>query len=391
MTRPNFSTVISGSGQYSTNGGQSWTDTTIADVYHAEEQVIGVSRRKPKGWIPPTPYTLKRARYQRPIGFISWVVSPSNKYDSRGALSRPSNIANYWGQAYLQPDSPVDSGLYNEALIKARLKLKDQKVNLGVAFFERKKTCQMVGDNLTAIAKSVRSLRKGDWRRAARHLGISNPKKPRGSSVPKRWLEYQYGWRPLLQDIHGALEALDERPGSDWRVTTKGSAIRKQEINKVMPDSSLYSIRDEVSVTHRCLVRIDAIPSKDHITSLASLGITNPLEIAWELVPFSFVVDWAIPVGDYLSSLDAMLGWSGDQTWHSITYYQKSVHKTSFVNGSGLYNARGHFGNCGYEKLRLQRTVGTSVPLPGRPYLKDPRSLNHVANALSLLAQAFGR
>jgi hypothetical protein len=30
--------------------------------------------------------------------------------------------------------------------------------------------------------------------------------------------------------------------------------------------------------------------------------------VAWELVPFSFVLDWFIPIGSYLSQLDASAG-----------------------------------------------------------------------------------
>jgi hypothetical protein len=33
------------------------------------------------------------------------------------------------------------------------------------------------------------------------------------------------------------------------------------------------------------------------------LGLTNPLNVAWELVPFSFVVDWFIPIGSFFDGL----------------------------------------------------------------------------------------
>jgi hypothetical protein len=152
----------------------------------------------------------------------------------------------------------------------------------------------------------------------------------------------------------------------------------------------MYRQGHDVSETQGCFIRIDAIPSKDHIVSLASLGVTNPLEIAWELVPFSFVVDWALPVGQYLSSLDAMFGYDDDNIWFSRTDFIRTRWDTHYVPGTNSsYRPRGDYGECYKEVLRINRTVGTSVPFPVRPVFKNPASLNHMANALSLLAQAF--
>lgn len=39
----------------------------------------------------------------------------------------------------------------------------------------------------------------------------------------------------------------------------------------------------------------------------AKVGLTNPLSVAWELIPFSFVVDWFLPIGKYLDALDVPL------------------------------------------------------------------------------------
>lgn len=39
------------------------------------------------------------------------------------------------------------------------------------------------------------------------------------------------------------------------------------------------------------------------LTNLASLLATNVASTAWELVPYSFVVDWFLPIGDYIRNL----------------------------------------------------------------------------------------
>jgi hypothetical protein len=40
---------------------------------------------------------------------------------------------------------------------------------------------------------------------------------------------------------------------------------------------------------------------------LTAHGFTNPFALAYELIPFSFVIDWWINVGDVLASLDNLL------------------------------------------------------------------------------------
>lgn len=44
----------------------------------------------------------------------------------------------------------------------------------------------------------------------------------------------------------------------------------------------------------------------------------NPGEWLWEMIPLSFVLDWFIPVGNYLSALDAYSGIKG--TWGTMTF-----------------------------------------------------------------------
>lgn len=390
MTRPSFSTSIASSYRLSQNDGASWgAAVTVANHRVASESVTGTNRRKPAGWIPPTPYELRRINYQRQFGFLKWRVSASNKKWWVGAINY-TNVLNDWSAAYSIPSSLRDAELYNRALIKARVGMKRTSVNLGVAYAERARTAQLVSDNISSIAKAALALKRGKWRRAGRLLGITNPRKPRGSTFPKRWLEYQYGWKPLLSDIHGAIEALERRNASDWRVTSKGFATRDFEKSHLQSVSSMYRQRTNVSQTQGCFIRIDAIPKQDHIVSAASLGVTNPLLVAWELVPFSFVVDWALPVGQYLESLDAMLGYDDNHTYVSISDFRRTTWRTEFAGG-GLYGATGDFGNCFRVDLHMKRSVGTTVPFPVRPYVKNPASLTRMANALSLLTQVFGR
>lgn len=41
---------------------------------------------------------------------------------------------------------------------------------------------------------------------------------------------------------------------------------------------------------------------------LSRIGLTNPAVLAWDVIPWSFVVNWVIPIGDWLESIDSTVG-----------------------------------------------------------------------------------
>jgi hypothetical protein len=367
------------------------------------ETTVGVSRRKPKGFIYPTAYTFEKIKIDFQQGTCDhYPAGGASKHVVgqyfTGVVGCPGTSGRFDGNTHFDGainviDAKMDLGLRNTALIAVRNKLKSTSINLGVAFGERNQTARLLGDTASRIARSIRALRRGQIRRSMDELGISSRRRqPRGSNVPQRWLELQYGWKPLLSDVYGAAEALEKRPKGDWRVTAKATRKRSDTyLFERIPASgtNFDGCSCRASVMRSVFARLDALPQNEATISLASLGVTNPLSVAWELVPWSFVVDWALPIGSFLESLDAMLGY-GDATYSSsllvkATWKDKGL-SASFSNGY----IKNSF--AGRKKLvYLSRQVSASVPLPTLPGFKDPRSLGHMANGLALMATAFGR
>lgn len=375
----------------------------------ASETVSGVARHKPSGWIPPTGYSMyhRTIRYQqgtcdyvprvnpntgKPYSgegqYYSGVVGPPNSSSGRFVGST------HFDAAVTEANATSVTGLANESLIAARLNLKSKKIDLGVAFAERKQTAMLLGDTAKRLATSVTLLKQGRVRPAMDALGISHRRQePRGSNWPKKWLELQYGWNPFLSDVYGAADALSKRSKGDWRVTAKATRSRNQfyEVSKEPKSNTNFDAhRCRAKVMRSAFTRIDALPANEATISLSSLGITNPLLIAWELVPYSFVVDWCLPIGNWLDSLDAMLGYTD-------SYVSTSVFVKAEWTDEGL---SGTFSTGGWTRnnfsgskrvVSLVRTASSGVPLPSIPRIKDPISLGHMANGLALLSQAFGR
>jgi hypothetical protein len=366
---------------------------TSVVIENTQESSSGVKRRKPVGYKPPTAYFLSSTHRRGSEGVYGIIDDPplSSGLKYTGAVCGVTGSV--WTVDGVTNPSRIDisgerNSLTNIALTSCRSNLKDMKVDLGTAFGERNQTARLIGDTASRIARAVRNLRRGNIRNAMRDLGMSSKRgAPRGSNWTKNWLELQYGWKPLLSDVFGACDALSKRDKDDWMVTAKGTAGRKPFGTFAQRGTGLSWYDSASRYELGVFVRADAWPSRA-FASLSSVGVTNPLNVAWELVPYSFVVDWFLPIGGWINSLDATIG-----------FEFRGISQTYFELIEGLANGVTHHENgksfindwVAYKRqLIVDRVVLSTLPQAGFPSFKNPVSLGHMANGLSLLAQAFG-
>jgi len=200
-------------------------------------------------------------------------------------------------------------------------------------------------------------------------------------------LAYHYGMKPLLQDVAGAVQALTRLPPEQWRLTCKGAqADERRQVKTVnlglfMPfraDSRLrLSNRTKISAVQRPITREQDL--------LWALGLDNPLGTAWEITPYSFVVDWLLPIGDWLGALNSIKYYDG---WETVSsdFFEETV---GFTGASGIVagfiDCKTTVSGGKYQSKGIRRRVMNQIPLVGLP-VKDPRSVDHLAKALSLLA-----
>jgi hypothetical protein len=128
---------------------------------------------------------------------------------------------------------------------------------------------------------------------------------------------------------------------------------------------------------------ISSIPIK----LLTIVGLSDPLSVAWEVVPFSFVLDWFLPIGNYIESFSAERGLKRIALSASVqTDGGIDVVGKSHVSASGQ-------GASGCTFSSFKRVVLTDLPaLPFRPVsLIDLVDGWHVTTSLALLKQVFGK
>lgn len=290
------------------------------------------------------------------------------------------------------PDTP--SWMRDKAVSRALNQLKGNGTNLAVAFAERKETAELFAHTVKRIASGVRAYRNRKkssfWQQILKEG--TKDQKGRWQSIPNDWLELQYGWNPLMQDIDGACSALSRRdtdPGRYRVVVT--SQVKETQVHTWSKSDSIiggdFTIKDTYDFTVKC--KMWYVLRNPLLAAFSSLGLTNPAEVVWERVKYSFVVDWFLPVGNWLSTLDADFGW--DFWSGAITHFTKTTGRGGELpppdDSSNFYIVGTD--NYYYDGWYLLREFLTSSPGAGLPHFKNPFSSKHVANALSLLVQAF--
>lgn len=222
------------------------------------------------------------------------------------------------GRIPLAPAVGLPGRKYEGLLLnRARISIGDQKANLLVTLKELGQTATMMRSRVKKMADVVALVRKGNFIGAARLLGMRHP--PPAVRSGRRWadnfLEYQYGWVPLVHDTIGYAEYLVNFLGENPIIVGKAfvkvtKPVTRQTSVLSMSFGSGYNVRvatdTTVEETHRVTL---SYRLKDPFKrELAQLQLLSPLSTGWELKSLSFVWDWVFRVGEFLEASDALLG-----------------------------------------------------------------------------------
>jgi len=269
--------------------------------------------------------------------------------------SCPDSYWVYLWQVHLANKFPADGlALYPSVYDKAYARMY-QKANLALSLWEAGKSLRMIAMRARQIALAARYLKRLQFHAFANTLGIRGyhpPSRSRvrkitqsGGDVSSLWLEYTFGWKPLVQDIYNATQVLQQ----DFNFSKfKASRSVPAYVDYVNSSGFGYAASAAVWCNVGGYVRI----TNPNLFLANQLGLTNPAAVAYDAIPFSFVLDWFLPVQKFLASFqnDVGLEMKGLYRGHGAKW-----------NGYGNHESGAHGGLRGvqYERARLN-----SLPVP---------------------------
>jgi hypothetical protein len=221
--------------------------------------------------------------------------------------------ANQYGQS-----SFLDIGLHEDiAITQAHANVSAADVQALVSAAEAKKTVQTVTSILKRASKFALAgvaLKKRMARGALK-----------GKALKNAWLELRYGIRPLYYELKGVIDAYFKY-GRPPRLRFSGHSededTTEQVINMTQPaifngqdwdsvawpivhvpySSGIYTLvkQETNSVTCDAGVLVEALLDVNNLEQV--LGLDEGLQAAWELVPWSFVIDFFVNVGSTIAA-----------------------------------------------------------------------------------------
>lgn len=305
--------------------------------------------------------------------FTGW---PGNYPTIPTNFSHTGGVCGIWGEP-LGPSLNEKNRLITECI----LKIGDRKMSLAESLAESGKAIDHLARTSISLFRALRALRRGNMRGVAKALGVSFGGLSSGKTQASRWLEYQYAWLPMLSDIYSAAGIAKDGLGKKPPVISAVRNLSDSYPWSPLGNTGYADMEGLMRINHRCKLwyRMD----DETLYRLNQLGLINPLEVAWELVPYSFVLDWFIPVGNVLAAWSATMG---------ITFVDGAI--TSHAEGTASGRHKATYGTRENRKVRgnwyieqkgiYRQVVSSAVPTL---YFKSPFSTTHVLSALALLRQ----
>lgn len=236
-----------------------------------------------------------------------------------------------WGGYWPPEMEALYAQAYDRLLSKSRDKV---KASVGVSLIEMGESLAMIHRRATQLADFTSALRRRNFGGVVRALGLAkdetlrlgkrsarvaredktrllrttwDKQSAKPAAFANNYLEIVFGWAPLVNDIQDAMKVLSR----EFPVTPIWG--RKEETVSTFVDLPFIAgsqLKQTYVYKQKCAVRLQATVrvNNPNIVLANQLGLVNLAEVAWNVVPFSFIIGWFLPVGRYLESYSDFAG-----------------------------------------------------------------------------------
>lgn len=265
------------------------------------------------------------------------------------------------GNWYYPSQPSIDASIISEALTEAWSRVSVNEAQVLVQMAESEKTVRSLISILrrvTTIIRAVEGLRVKELLRQIKPKELAN-----------RYMELRYALRPLFYDAKGLIAVLrgDVTPE---RQTFRAHRARLSAVNEsnVICYQNDYDLFRGTTHAERSLeVRSGVLTSLETITCLDKWGFGEPIQAMWELIPFSFIIDWFFNVGKTIASWTPSASLKALASWNVVT--DTTFLASTVVSGERKYT--GYYSSNLNKAGTYSKTIICKyrVPTPDRPIL----------------------
>lgn len=371
---------------FSTNEGVTWqggspieTPVSASSRYlrpASTNNPIGLNGREDAGWIARggrSNSSYIELYLQQQPGYIlyRYVGEPSAPLQS-------SNLGEI-------PD--VSPSLASDTMRQCLAQFTERSVQFGAAARELGSTFRMVGDAATGMAHGLDAFMEGNYRKLGR---MASWKK-----LPSAYLEYLYGWSPVSEDISNAFDSLITQADDGFDFDLKLRKKKRLEGEQRVSNRQIFDGRVTADLvfhlTQECRAVMKFILPSWYFEQLPTV---SPFGTLYETTRASFIVDWFIPIGEWIGAFESAQLWPFFKGGTLSTKKERRLISYR-VNNSNNYgrmtqsSVRAGSYDYSYERAVIHE-MAEGIIL-ARPSMRNPLSLSHAAQGLSLLTQVFSK
>lgn len=240
-----------------------------------------------------------------------------------------SAVCTVGGAIYYCPQPSIDiEQIKSLAITDAFANADASKAAALATLGEARETVSSIVSIFKRLFKILRALRRLDLKSLS---GEISPKELRD-----RYMELRYAIRPLFFDAKQVLEAATFiKPGQKTRQTFRGKRVESAEtLETAIP--AMVSGYNRTTLSSKAVRTVSAragVLTNIDVTPINLWGIDQPIEAIWELIPFSFIIDWFFNVGKTIAAWTPNAGVTQLASWCVV---EDTTHWQTWVDNSWL-------------------------------------------------------
>lgn len=287
--------------------------------------------------------------------------------------------------------SLLTQSMSGSSLVKAYAKMKDSELLLGEGIATLGQTVSMLR---RPFSGALDLLAKIAWKQGKLEKSHSV-----ANAAGKAWLEYRYGWRPLIGDTKVIVREVNRQLGTPFggRRVARGGVSHSYYYETPATITHPYisgctvgaaTFKGTVRMTSGVIYDLLIDSAGGHMAKVAGARLSDVPATAWELIPYSFVVDWFVGVGDWIRAItpDPTVRVLGSWTTEvcNATNSHRDCKWEWRIDTSPATTYKGSFSPAPHVYVKVKRTANPSLPTwPVRKV--STLSLKNQVDAMALL------
>lgn len=297
-------------------------------------------------WLVESPPML----YKR--GKLSLIGGYPNGYRFEGVVGPAGSVG-----PFLSPLNDPTTDVYEKAVTAAFARANAAETLLLATIGEFHETVDLLVSLLRRAGKLLLKIKSAEALLDLNNRGVGKFAKRGTRKIRAQWLEYRYGLRPLILEIDNTIKAFNSSVGTSKRATFRSLEKYEREISDTHATSPEYDTlrKSRVTITARAGVLADV-----EFSYLNVWGVDQLLDSAWELIPFSFIVDWFFNVGKVVASWSPDYGVRVLASWCVVERTTIQFNElANFRNSGGTFDVEdywdwgGSVANTVFERWRV--------------------------------------